>query len=77
MSGGMFCNDDLGAIVMDIGSHSVKAGFAGEEHPKIYFNNVNGRVTDKETGKITRIFRDEFLNIPNPTLEVLMFVEDH
>ncbi|CBY36280.1 unnamed protein product [Oikopleura dioica] len=70
MSGGMFCNDDLGALVMDIGSHSVKAGFAGEEHPKIYFNNVNGRVTDKETGKVTRIFRDEFMNIPNPNLEI-------
>ncbi|CAG5111316.1 Oidioi.mRNA.OKI2018_I69.chr2.g5637.t1.cds [Oikopleura dioica] len=70
MSGGMYCNDDMGALVMDIGSHSVKAGFAGEEHPKIYFNNVNGRHVDKETGQVTRIFRDEFLNIPKSNVEI-------
>ena len=34
MSGGMYLNDDLGALVFDIGSHSVRAGFAGEEIPK-------------------------------------------
>lgn len=32
--------DEVGAIVMDIGMHSTKAGFAGEDTPKAIFPSV-------------------------------------
>lgn len=71
MSGGMYCNEDLGALVVDIGSHSIRAGFAGEEFPKVYFNNVAGRVPDPEhPGKKKSIFQSEFLNVPREGVEI-------
>ena len=71
MSGGMYCNEDLGALVVDIGSHSIRAGFAGEEFPKVYFNNVCGRAPDPEhPGKKKSIFQSEFLNVPREGVEI-------
>ena len=29
------CTDEVGALVFDIGSHVTKAGFAGEDSPKV------------------------------------------
>jgi actin-related protein len=29
--------DDVGALVFDAGSHSFRAGFGGEEYPKVSF----------------------------------------
>lgn len=34
MSGGVYGGDEVGAIVFDIGAHSVRAGYAGEDCPK-------------------------------------------
>lgn len=39
--------DEVGALVFDFGSHTVRAGYAGDEYPKvrslnaIYLSNVN------------------------------------
>ena len=30
-----FVSDEVGAIVFDIGAHSVRAGYAGEDCPKV------------------------------------------
>lgn len=35
MSGGIYGGDDVGAIVFDLGSHSFRFGFGGEEYPKV------------------------------------------
>ncbi len=35
-----FGKDDIGAIVADIGSYSSRIGFAGDDHPKAYFQTV-------------------------------------
>lgn len=34
MSGGVYGGDEVGAVCLDMGSHSVRAGFAGEDAPK-------------------------------------------
>jgi len=30
-----FCTDEVGALVFDMGSYSVRAGYAGEDCPKV------------------------------------------
>ena len=37
MSGGVYGGDEVGAVCFDIGSHTVRAGFAGEDAPKVSF----------------------------------------
>ena len=41
------CADEVNAVVVDVGSHTVKAGFAGEDTPKALFpavSNLHGRI---------------------------------
>lgn len=33
----MYGGDEVGAVCFDIGSHSVRAGFAGEDAPKVAY----------------------------------------
>uniref|UniRef100_A0A672Z611 Actin-like 6A n=1 Tax=Sphaeramia orbicularis TaxID=375764 RepID=A0A672Z611_9TELE len=47
-SGGMATN--VGALVFDIGSYSVRAGYAGEDCPKADFPTVIGVTLDREDG---------------------------
>ena len=35
MKGNTHTSDDVGAIVFDPGHHSLRAGYAGEEYPKV------------------------------------------
>jgi len=35
------CLDEVSAIVLDLGSHTVKAGYAGEDQPKSVFPSVS------------------------------------
>ena len=42
MSGGVYGGDEVGALVFDIGSHSVRAGYAGEDCPKADFPTYIG-----------------------------------
>ncbi len=35
------CADEVNAVVVDVGSHTVKAGFAGEDTPKALFPSVS------------------------------------
>ena len=48
MSGGCYGGDEVGALVLDIGSHSVRAGYAGEEQPKCVFPNYMGVINEPE-----------------------------
>uniref|UniRef100_A0A665WKT1 Actin-like protein 6A n=1 Tax=Echeneis naucrates TaxID=173247 RepID=A0A665WKT1_ECHNA len=51
-SGGncLICADEVGALVFDIGSYSVRAGYAGEDCPKADFPTVIGVTLDREDG---------------------------
>eukprot|EP00126_Sphaerothecum_destruens_P005670 Sdes_comp18949_c0_seq2m9460 len=40
MSGAVYGGDDVGALVLDFGSFSVKAGCAGEDTPKCIFPSI-------------------------------------
>ena len=35
MSGSVYGGDEVGAVCFDIGSHTIRAGFAGEDAPKV------------------------------------------
>uniref|UniRef100_A0A8C9U0P0 Actin-like 6A n=1 Tax=Scleropages formosus TaxID=113540 RepID=A0A8C9U0P0_SCLFO len=50
MSGGVYGGDEVGALVFDIGSYSVRAGYAGEDCPKADFPTVFGMTLDREDG---------------------------
>ena len=39
MSGSVYGGDEVGAVCFDIGSHTVRAGFAGEDAPKVKFSS--------------------------------------
>ncbi|XP_075056679.1 actin-like protein 6A [Mixophyes fleayi] len=46
----MYNEDEIAGLVFDIGSHSVRAGYAGEDHPKLDFPTMIGSVLDREDG---------------------------
>uniref|UniRef100_UPI00358E22A3 actin-like protein 6A n=1 Tax=Myxine glutinosa TaxID=7769 RepID=UPI00358E22A3 len=48
MSGGVYGGDEVGALVFDIGSYSVRAGFAGEDCPKADFPTALGTILDRD-----------------------------
>uniref|UniRef100_A0A673K848 Actin-like protein 6A n=1 Tax=Sinocyclocheilus rhinocerous TaxID=307959 RepID=A0A673K848_9TELE len=50
MSGGVYGGDEVGALVFDMGSYSVRAGYAGEDCPKADFPTVIGLTLDREDG---------------------------
>lgn len=35
MSGAVYCGDDIGALVFDVGSNTTRAGYAGEDTPRL------------------------------------------
>ncbi|XP_058781753.1 actin-related protein 4A [Vicia villosa] len=40
----MYGGDEVSAIVIDLGSHTCKAGYAGEDAPKVVFPSVVGAI---------------------------------
>nr|KAF6488635.1 actin like 6B [Molossus molossus] len=82
MSGGVYGGDEVGALVFDIGSFSVRAGYAGEDCPKADFPTTVGLLAAEEGGglelegggdaKVGRGFPGAWppqgqLRTPNPT----------
>eukprot|EP00008_Paramoeba_atlantica_P006671 CAMPEP_0201480962 /NCGR_PEP_ID=MMETSP0151_2-20130828/5317_1 /ASSEMBLY_ACC=CAM_ASM_000257 /TAXON_ID=200890 /ORGANISM="Paramoeba atlantica, Strain 621/1 / CCAP 1560/9" /LENGTH=68 /DNA_ID=CAMNT_0047862963 /DNA_START=32 /DNA_END=235 /DNA_ORIENTATION=+ len=51
----MFAGDEVAALVIDVGSSSVKAGYAGEDTPKVVFPSVIGELLQQEEGGDGRI----------------------
>lgn len=37
----MYGGDEVSALVMDVGTHSVKAGYAGQDTPNAVFSSVS------------------------------------
>ncbi|OWK49826.1 Actin-like protein 6A [Lonchura striata] len=50
MSGGVYGGDEVGALVFDIGSYTVRAGYAGEDCPKVDFPTAIGVVLERDNG---------------------------
>lgn len=50
MSGGIIGGDEVGALVLDIGSHTTRAGYAGEDMPKADFPSLVG-IIEEHTDK--------------------------
>ncbi|XP_046553772.1 actin-like protein 6A isoform X2 [Haliotis rubra] len=48
MSGGVYGGDEVGALVFDVGSYSIRAGFAGEDTPKAEIPSHVGLVEEVE-----------------------------
>mmetsp|Transcript_7690 Transcript_7690/g.18891 ORF Transcript_7690/g.18891 Transcript_7690/m.18891 type:complete len:469 (-) Transcript_7690:552-1958(-) len=46
----MYGGDEVNAIVIDVGTNTVKAGYAGEESPKVYFPSCVGAITRDSDG---------------------------
>ena len=40
----MFCGDDTGALVMEVGCANSRFGFAGDDMPKAVFSSVSARL---------------------------------
>ncbi|XP_078442343.1 actin-related protein 4 [Wolffia australiana] len=50
----MYGGDEVSAIVIDLGSHTCKAGYAGEDAPKAVFPSVVGSIDQTEAGDDTK-----------------------
>ncbi|XP_075705369.1 actin-like protein 6B [Rhinoderma darwinii] len=81
MSGGVYGGDEVGALVFDIGSYSVRAGYAGEDCPKADFPTTLGVFSTDETlssdlekdRKLSRVYYIDTtcLHVPRPLTEVM------
>ena len=75
MSGGCYGGDEVGALVVDIGSHSVRAGYAGEEQPKCVFPNCTGVLNSD--GEDRKLYYDRYifiLSFPYFKIVILKFI---
>lgn len=43
------CIDEVGALVFDFGAHTCRAGFAGEDTPKVISYELTQHVTQSQT----------------------------
>eukprot|EP00049_Salpingoeca_infusionum_P023826 m.14038 g.14038 ORF g.14038 m.14038 type:complete len:485 (-) comp6119_c0_seq1:231-1685(-) len=50
MSGAVYGGDEVGAVVLDVGSYRTKVGFAGEDTPKAVFPTLVGCVAEEVSG---------------------------
>ncbi|KAM4037902.1 LOW QUALITY PROTEIN: actin-like protein 6B [Anomaloglossus baeobatrachus] len=79
MSGGVYGGDEVGALVFDIGSFSVRAGYAGEDCPKADFPTTLGVFSADESltsemekdRKLSRAYYIDTtcLHVPRPLTE--------
>eukprot|EP00249_Psilotum_nudum_P017968 c26577_g1_i3 orf=1348-1968(-) len=51
----MYGGDEVSAIVLDLGSHSCKAGYAGEDAPKAVFPTVVGSIEQTVLGDAIKV----------------------
>lgn len=84
MSGGVYGGDEVGAIVIDIGHSSIRAGFAGEDTPKADIPSVIGVVGNQidvdNQGKENvekKFFMDTTaISAPRKDMELTSFLND-
>ena len=62
--------DEIGALILDPGSHTIRAGFAGEDTPKSIIPTVYGRDASK------KFYGDNSIHTPRPGVEYSSFMSD-
>ena len=67
MSGGVYGGDEVGALVFDYGSHTIRAGFAGEDLPKADIPSTVGCIEEEVKMEVSR------LHVLTPRLRVAKF----
>uniref|UniRef100_A0A2P2I3H1 Actin-like protein 6A n=1 Tax=Hirondellea gigas TaxID=1518452 RepID=A0A2P2I3H1_9CRUS len=64
MSGGVYGGDEVGAIVVDPGSYTIRLGYAGEDSPKFDIPSCIGKSLDPETQETK--YRIDTVNLAAP-----------
>ncbi|CDO98459.1 unnamed protein product [Coffea canephora] len=54
----MYGGDEVSAIVVDLGSHTCKAGYAGEDAPKAVFPSVIGSIDQMEVDELDNPYKN-------------------
>ena len=67
MSHGQYAGDEVGALVVDFGSHNVRAGYSGEELPKCVFPNAIGILQHPQR---RTLFDSTYLDLPRSGMEI-------
>lgn len=77
MSGAVYCGDDIGALVFDVGSNSTRAGYAGEDTPRLDIPSFVGVLPHLDNGKKGKYAIGVVaLHCQRPDMEVVSFVRD-
>ncbi|VDN96752.1 unnamed protein product [Rodentolepis nana] len=69
-------SDEVGAIVLDLGSHTLRGGFAGEDIPKIDMPSTTGYVFSKDNSSVTKRVIGNNVYVPSEGMEIKPFVKD-
>mmetsp|Transcript_2472 Transcript_2472/g.5132 ORF Transcript_2472/g.5132 Transcript_2472/m.5132 type:complete len:364 (-) Transcript_2472:42-1133(-) len=73
----MSAGDEVGALVVDIGSSTVKAGYAGEDCPRSVFPSFVGQLGDAEGDtKAEKLFGDDAVHHRRDGLEIRSPLKD-
>lgn len=85
MSGGVYGGDEVGALVFDLGSHSFRAGYAGEDTPKAEIPASLGVLEEMEAAMETDDLKKEpakkyfidtnSIRVPRKGMEIQSFLD--
>lgn len=83
MSGGVYGGDEVGALVFDIGSHSTRVGYAGEDCPKADFPSFVGvqpslgeNANQANANAVNYSFGSTKLTVAKEEMEIKSFLKD-
>ncbi|GAA5965870.1 hypothetical protein JCM8115_000728, partial [Rhodotorula mucilaginosa] len=68
--------DEVGAVVLDIGSHAVKAGYAGEDAPKAVFPSAYAAVPNPDAPASASYIHGNSAHLYRPRASIHNFVQD-
>uniref|UniRef100_A0A5K3EMZ1 Calcium-transporting ATPase n=1 Tax=Mesocestoides corti TaxID=53468 RepID=A0A5K3EMZ1_MESCO len=69
-------SDEVGAIVLDLGSHTLRGGFAGEDTPKLDIPSYVGSISPKDENSVTKRIFGNNIYVPREGMEVKAFIKD-
>ncbi|CDS35954.1 actin 6a [Echinococcus multilocularis] len=69
-------SDEVGAIVLDLGSHTLRGGFAGEDTPKIDMPSYVGCISPKGDSSVTKRIIGTNIYVPYERMEITSFVKE-
>ncbi|KAM7539535.1 hypothetical protein Aperf_G00000043845 [Anoplocephala perfoliata] len=69
-------SDEVGAIVLDLGSHTLRGGFAGEDTPKIDMPSNIGYVPPKDKSSVIKRVTGNNVYVPCEGMEIKSFIKE-